>query len=213
MRTYLQTIQLFQKTLLVISILMLIILPITLAFSPKSLSNVFISDLYLISHLTVFFVMIIRPLADIFIKVKAVRSLVILRKGFGVISASIIVSFIFSKIIIDPTGYLGSFITAKYWSMQNLALFAHLADISGIILLVTSNNFSKRVLANKWKMIQKLAYVYFYASSIYVYFISGKIEFIVSIFLVTILVILASTIKRRRLISKPNENVNKKNLS
>ncbi|MEI7480368.1 MAG: hypothetical protein WCJ59_01955, partial [bacterium] len=63
------------------------------------------------------------------------------------------------------------------------------------------------------KMIQKLAYVYFYASSIYVYFISGKIEFIVSIFLVTILVILASTIKRRRLISKPNENVNKKNLS
>ena len=105
MRTYLQTIQLFQKTLLVISILMLIILPITLAFSPKSLSNVFISDLYLISHLTVFFVMIIRPLADIFIKVKAVRSLVILRKGFGVISASIIVSFIFSKIIIDPTGY------------------------------------------------------------------------------------------------------------
>jgi DMSO/TMAO reductase YedYZ heme-binding membrane subunit len=166
-------------------------LPLIIAFKPDILSQKIINNLYEFSHITILLVMIIRPLADIFIKTKWIRPLVILRKGVGVLSASIIASFIFSKIIMNPTGYFGAFDTAKYWSLQNLALFAHLADISAIILLITSNNLSKRILGNWWKRIQRLSYIYFYASSLYIFIILGNNLAFISICIVTILTIIA----------------------
>lgn len=191
MKIYLQTIQILQKFFLGISILIMLVLPIIIAFKPSMLSLIGISNLYNISHITILFVMIIRPLADIFRGAKWIRPLVILRKGVGVLSASVVASFIFSKIIMDPAVYLSSFATIKYWSLQNLALFAHLADISAILLLITSNNFSKRILGSWWKRIQRLSYVYFYASSVYVLVVLSNKEILISITLVTLLTIIA----------------------
>jgi hypothetical protein len=109
----------------------------------------------------------------------------------GVLSASIIVSFILSKIIIDPVGYFIDFSTARYWSLENLRLFAHLADISAILLLTTSNNLSKKLLGKGWKRVQLLSYVYFYASAAYVFFILDETFLLVYVFLVTLFTTLA----------------------
>jgi len=124
--------------------------------------------------------------------------LVILRKGTGVFSASIIVSFILAKLIVDPSGYLSSFSTLSYWSVTNLALFAHLADISAVLLLVTSNQLSKRLLQKNWKRIQRLSYVYFYASATYVIFILHDSKVIWYLIIVTILTLLAFFNNRQR---------------
>jgi DMSO/TMAO reductase YedYZ heme-binding membrane subunit len=139
----------------------------------------------------VFFVMAIRPLADIFSRTNLVRPLVILRKGVGVFSAAIIISFIFSKIIMDPTGYVYAFGTVKYWSLQNFALLAHIADVSAILLLLTSNNLSKKIFGSWWKKIQKLSYPYFYASALYVFLITGHNSMLVSMFTITALTMIA----------------------
>ena len=191
MKIYLQTIQLLQKLFLAVSITIMLALPLVMVFRPNSLSGNTINDLYNLSHVTVLFVMVIRPLADIFTKTRWIRPLVILRKGAGVLSASIVISFIFAKIIVDPVGYISSFGAIKYWSFQNLAIFAHLADISAILLLITSNNFSKRILGSWWKRIQRLSYVYFYASSLYIFIILNNNMAFVSIALVTLLTIIA----------------------
>ena len=151
--------------------------------------------------------MIIRPLADIFSKIKWVRPLVILRKSVGVLSASIIISFIFSKIIVDPSGYFLSFATAKYWSIQNLALLAHLADISAILLLITSNSFSKRILGDWWKRIQRLSYVYFYASSTYILVVLSDKYALNSMIIVTVLTILAFMLNRLRTRAMPEQTI------
>ena len=122
MKTYLHTIQQFQKIFLMVSVAMMLALPILLAFYPESISDTTMTHLYDLSHIAVFFVMIIRPLADIFFTSKYIRPLVILRKGVGVLSASLVMSIIFSKIIVDPSGYFGSFGTTSYWSLYNLSL-------------------------------------------------------------------------------------------
>ena len=140
MRTYLQTIKILQQFFLGISICIMLVFPLVLAFTPEALSEQTILNIYDVSHVAVFFVMLIRPLADIFIKVPWIRPLVILRKGIGVFSASIVVSFIFAKIIVDPSSFAGAFLTSGYWSIQNFAILGHLANISEIILLITSNN-------------------------------------------------------------------------
>jgi hypothetical protein len=145
--------------------------------------------------------MLIRPLADIFRTNKWIRPLVILRKGAGVISASIIVSFILGKLMVDPIGYIQNVGTLQYWSMQNLAALAHLADISAIILLITSNNFSRNLLGTTWNTIQKLSYVYFYFSALYVILTFGSISLVIAIILVTTLTLIAF-IKNRTLLLK-----------
>ncbi|MCX6754298.1 MAG: hypothetical protein NTU81_00510 [Candidatus Nomurabacteria bacterium] len=186
MRTYFTTIKYLQETLLALAIVTMMVLPSMIVFSPDIISNNVVTNLYLISHIFLFFVMIIRPLADIFTKTIWIRPLVILRKGAGVMSASIVVSFILAKLMVNPVIYFSSIATLKYWSMVNYAVLAHIADISAVILIITSNNFSKSLFGNSWKTIQKLAYVYFYGSVLYVFLTYGSIYLLVALVLVTI---------------------------
>ena len=193
MKTYLLTIKKIQTLLLGISIGVLMVLPIISAYFPTILSMPVMNVLFAISLSAVFFVMSIRPLADIFPTATWIRALVILRKGFGVFSASIIVSFFLGKIMAQGLGYLSILGTPEYWSLTKYALFAHLGDLTGIILLITSNTFSKRMLGPWWKRIQKLAYVYFYAGALYEFlaFYSGLA--FVALSVVTLLVLVAFT--------------------
>jgi len=168
MKTYFNLISYLQEIMLGIGILFLLILPPLLAFFPDTTAP-FEASLYNWSHYALLFVMSIRPLSDLLTFTKWLRPLVILRKGFGVFSASIIVSFIFAKIIVDPGNYFGSFLTTDYWSLNGYVLFAHLADISAFLLLITSNKLSKQLLGRWWKRLQRLSYVYFFGSSLFLY--------------------------------------------
>lgn len=198
MRTYLTIIKYAQTFFLGISIMIMLVLPLVLVFYRDDVSEATILKLYDISHISVFFVMLIRPLADIFFTKKWIRPLVILRKGVGVLAASVVVSVIFSKLIIDAHGYLSAFGTWDYWSLTNYALIAHLADISAIALIVTSNNLSKRILGAMWKKIQRLSYVFFYASSLYVYLTFGHVSLLFSMAIITFVTILAYSKNRQR---------------
>lgn len=198
MKIYLKTIKFLQQFFLGISILIMLVLPLILALYPDGLSEETILKLYDISHVSVFFVMLVRPLADIFMNAKWIRPLVILRKGVGVLAASVVVSVIFSKLIIDPVGYLSAFGTTSYWSLHHYALLAHLADISAILLIVTSNNLSKRLLGSWWKRIQRLSYVFFYASSLYVFLTFGKVSLLYAMAIITFVTVLAFIMNKHR---------------
>lgn len=200
---YLRTIQVTQNILLAVSLSTMLLLPLFLSFSPERVPETLTGKLYTLSLAAVFFVMAIRPLADIFSKASWLRALVILRKGAGVLSASIIISFVFSKIITTGGAYFSTITTPEYWSLSNYLLLAHLGDISAVPLLLTSNKFSKRVLGVWWKRIQKLAYVYFYAGALYEIFVFGSAFAFVALVVVTTLVCVAFMINRM----KPEQTV------
>jgi DMSO/TMAO reductase YedYZ heme-binding membrane subunit len=198
MKIYLKSIKQLQLILLTVSVAVMMVLPIVLVFSPDLMSDAVIQNLYEVSHVFLFFVMMIRPLADIFIENRWLRPLVILRKGAGVMSAAIVVSFLLSKLIMDPLGYIGSIGTLQYWSMWDYAVLAHMADISAVILIVTSNNLSKKLLGSWWKKVQKLSYVYFYGSALYVFLSYGDAALLVAMIMVTALTLMAFLENRRR---------------
>ncbi|MEY3783970.1 MAG: hypothetical protein RLZZ230_292 [Candidatus Parcubacteria bacterium] len=195
MRTYLTFIRISQTVLLAISIAMLLVLPAILAFWPDSVNQ---NLLYTLAHVSLLLVMTIRPLADLLPGLKVIRPLVILRKGMGVFSASIIVSFIMTKIIIDYSAYFSSLATTAYWSLDKLALLAHLADISAVLLLITSNNLSKRILGAWWKRVQRLSYVYFYGSTIYLMITYQDMLMLIYLTVVTLLTALAYEMNQAR---------------
>lgn len=190
MKYYIKAISYIQEFLLGLGIFILMALPLAVLYDIEAVTSQTMA-LYDVVHITLFFVMIIRPLADILTNTQYIRPLVILRKGFGVVSASIIVAFLLAKIIADPSGYMQDFFTTAYWSLVNYALFAHLADVTAILLLVTSNRFSKRILGAWWKRVQRLSYVYFYASSFYVYLSFDDVLVLMFVFIVTVLTLVA----------------------
>lgn len=191
MKIYLTFIKYIQEIFLAISISIMAILPIVLVFYPDTISTAINQNLYFISHIVLFFVMMVRPLADIFTETKWIRPLVILRKGTGVLSASIIIAFILAKLITDPLTYFANMGTWAYWSMTNYAVLAHMADISAVLLIITSNNLSKKIMGSGWKILQKLSYVYFFGSSLYVYLLYGNIELVVAMTMVSTVTFIA----------------------
>ncbi len=200
MKTYLKIIKYLQTISLSISIVFMTTLPLMLVFNKENIADITIQNLYAIAHTSLFFVMMVRPLADIFTQIKWIRPLVILRKGVGVLSASIIVSFILAKLMVNPIEYLKDIFTLSYWSMVDYAVLGHVADISAIILIITSNNFSKNILGTWWKRVQKLSYVYFYGSAFYVFLSYGNIHQLIAIIIVTIVTIIAFIINRKKLL-------------
>ena len=70
------------------------------------------------------------------------------------------------------------------WSGKNI--FPRLSEITALILFITSNNFSQKILGKNWKRIQKLAYVYFISGGVFIYSF-GKDEALYSMIIATIL--------------------------
>lgn len=183
----------FQNILIVVSMLLLAGIPLASFFLDVSIEVR--SMLFMLSFAAVFVLMIIRPLADIFNEQLWLRKLVILRKGFGIFSASIIVGFMIDALITPGSTYIASMFTGKYFSLDRYVLFAHLGDITGIILLLTSNRFSQKYLKQNWKRIQRLSYVYFFAGGIYEAFALESMFALYAILLVTNLTVLAWVVK------------------
>lgn len=179
----------FQNILIGNALAFLVLIPATSVFIDMgfALKGVF----YIVSFGAVFLVMSVRPLADIFTGQTWLRRLVILRKGLGILSASIIVGFMLSAIIAPESVYLRSIFTADFYSFDNYRFFAHIGDISGFILLITSNTLSQRLLRTNWKRIQRLSYVYFYAGGIYEAFALKNMFAFYALLIVTSLTVLA----------------------
>ena len=188
--------KIIQNILLGISLAILTVLPLWSAFGDDNIKIQ--GTLYLISFISVTLVMLVRPLANIFIKQKQLRKLVFLRKGFGVLSASIIVGFVIGDIITPESHYVASMFTQEYWSIKNYMLFAHIGDMTGFILLITSNNLSVMLFKKNWKRIQKLAYVYFYTGGIYEIYATKSTFAIISMIVVTIMIFVAFILNMRR---------------
>ncbi len=185
-----------QNLLIGISLFLLVFLP--LSSLAVDFGFAFKGFMYTVSFASVFLVMIIRPLADVFSERLWLRKLVFLRKGFGVLSASIIVGFMLASIIAPESVYLASFFTADFWSLESYAFFAHLGDITGLILLLTSNRLSQRLLGKNWKRIQRLSYVYFYAGGIYEAFALGSMFALYAVLVVTNMTVFAWALKAWR---------------
>ncbi len=195
-----------QNMLIGISLLLMGSIPV--ALQVFGLGFGFKGVLYMVSFGAVFLVMIIRPLADI-TGWLWLRRLVILRKGLGILSSSIIVGLLLNTIITPESTYLSSLTTAAFYSFDNFVFFAHIGDISGLLLLITSNTFSQKLLKRNWKRLQRLSYVYFYAGGIYEAFALNNMFALYAVLLITNLTVLAYAVKvvRRSMQNEKSERV------
>lgn len=184
-----------QNLIMGVSILLLGFMPLFSRMFGMDISTK--GSLYALSFAAVFAVMIIRPLADI-TNWPSFRRLVILRKSFGILSASIIIGFMIDALIVPQSPYLASIFTLRYFSFDRFVFFAHMGDVSGLILLLTSNTFSQKLFRQNWKRIQRLSYVYFFSGGIYEAFALESTFALYAMLLVINLTVLAWAVKAYR---------------
>ncbi|MGK2848684.1 MAG: hypothetical protein ACSLEX_01285 [Minisyncoccota bacterium] len=185
-----------QNILIGISLILLTGIPLVAYFF--GIDSTVRGYLFTLSFASVFLVMIIRPFADIFITQLWLRRLVILRKGFGILSASIITGFMITSIMLSRFTYLADMITPAFYSLDGYVLFAHLGDLTGLILLLTSNRLSQKLLKRNWKRVQRLSYVYFYAGGLYEVFALNSLFALYAVLFVTNVTALAWAVKKIR---------------
>lgn len=114
--------------------------------------------MYIFAWYSVIFVMWIRPLADLFPKVKVFRQLCMLRRAFWILSAMIICTLLVYNWFTNPSSFFAIW-TLDNWNIW-YPLIARLSEFSALILLLTSNNFSQKKLWKNWKRIQRISYIY-----------------------------------------------------
>jgi DMSO/TMAO reductase YedYZ heme-binding membrane subunit len=148
-----------------------------------------------VSWYTLVILLLIRPLAEILPSWLWLRRLILLRQGLGVLSAMAVVTNLFLGIWSAP----GLFFSWENWGIANPSIAGHIAELTALILLITSNRLSQRLLGIWWKRVQRLAYLYFFSAGLYLGFVFGKTSAFVGLALVSILWI-AAYVKRHRLI-------------
>ncbi|NVP17824.1 ferredoxin [Candidatus Gracilibacteria bacterium] len=126
--------------------------------------NNFMGFMFDLSWWSVVFVMAIRPLSDLFPKLGILKKLVSLRKAFGILSSSIIVVNLIGPMFLDFSKFINYFSSVK-WGVY-YPIISRISEITAIILLVTSNNFSQKNLGIWWKRIQRSSYLYFICGGI-----------------------------------------------
>lgn len=145
---------------------------------------------------TLIILMLIRPINDIFPNLKFYRYMT-LRKNLGIFSAMIVVSFgVIHYIDLGFFEFINTYFSLSYWSFSGNLFFAHLGELTGFILLITSNTFSVRLLKQNWKKVQRLSYVYFFCGSWYVFSSFGKTYALIGIIVVFEMTIFAYFKKR-----------------
>lgn len=154
-----------------------------------------IAFLWDLSLYAVILLMLIRPLRDI-TGWPVFSRLIVLRKELGIFSASVVVSAAMMHYLAPDFNFLQTYFSWGFWSFENNQFWAHLAELTGVILLVTSNTLSQRVLGKYWKRIQRLSYVYFFAGSYYVWASFGKTIGILGIVVVFLLTFVAYLINK-----------------
>lgn len=124
----------------------------------------FISLMYYVAWFSLLFVMVIRPLAELFPEYKILRQLIFLRKAFGILSATIIVcNLVWTAVVQD--GFLSNYFSLPKWSLW-YPIVARISEWTAIILLATSNIYLMKKLWKNWKKIQRLSYIYFISGGI-----------------------------------------------
>ena len=117
-----KSIQLFSKYLIYIT---LILLPILWAsslyfeffYTAIPIINLnFISLMFYISWISLLFVMIIRPISEVFPKYKILKQLIFLRKALGILSATIIVLNLVGTAVIQED-FLRRYFSLAKWSL------------------------------------------------------------------------------------------------
>lgn len=115
-----------------------------------------------------------RPLRDILPRLGILKKIVALRKEIWIISGVFIVTHSVWFFLNAKMSLLTWFTNPDYYNLTNLFGWWMIGMYIGIILTITSNKFSQKLLWKNWKRLQRLTYLFFIFGAIHIAFVDNE---------------------------------------
>lgn len=135
-------------------------------------------------------VLLIRPLANIFPDLGILRALMLMRREFGIFSATLIMAHFAGFLMMNGTPFFNVFSNKVYWDLNHYLGWGTFGLVAALPVLLTSNKFSMIHLKKWWKVIQRLSYIFFIFGGIHI-FLMGEESGLILLVVVTFFWVLA----------------------
>lgn len=116
------------------------------------------------------FIMFLRPISDIFHKVRSFKTILTLRRELWIIVWCFAIAHFVWYFIYESLWFSNIF-DSQFWDFRGYLWWWSLALLVAFPLLFTSNNFSVNKLWKYWKTLQRLAYFMFFFTAIHIFLI------------------------------------------
>ncbi|EKD30039.1 MAG: hypothetical protein ACD_78C00176G0001 [uncultured bacterium (gcode 4)] len=116
------------------------------------------------------FIVFSRPLSDVLPKLGILKKFVALRKEIWIISWIFIVAHWLWFFLASKISVFTGLSSGDYYNLTNLFGWGMIGMYIGIILTITSNKFSKKLLGRNWKRLQRFTYLFFIFWAIHIAF-------------------------------------------
>jgi len=103
------------------------------------------------------FILAIRPVMQIFPEFGILKTICGIRRELGILFAAVVFSHSIGYFFDSGESWSEVF-SANFWRFDNFLMWGFLGFLITVILVVTSNDFSVRILKKAWKPVQKMAY-------------------------------------------------------
>jgi len=147
----------------------------------------------------------VRPFAEVFPRFRFFRGLLPLRKEAGILCGALALAHVWGFFFLNVISIFSGFFDAYIWDYRQHFFWGMIGFLCAMLLLVTSNIFSIRLLKRWWKRLHRLAYPFIFVVAIHIAMIRAAreggistevISSILPIFLV-IIIWIASLMKLR----------------
>lgn len=132
------------------------------------------SEIWSLWWILLLFIVFIRPFSDILPKLKILKKLVILRKEIWILSWVFIALHWIWFFLNSRIPVLQWLFSPVYYNITNLFGWWMIWMYIWIILTITSNVFSMKILGKNWKKLQRLTYLFFIFWAIHIWMVDSE---------------------------------------
>ena len=105
-------------------------------------------------------IVFLRPLSDIFPEFKILKRVLPLRKEVGILCGTLAIAHSIGFFLNKGISLENWFVGAQYWDMSQHFFWGILGFIIAVVLTITSNTFSIKLLKRNWKKLHKFTYLF-----------------------------------------------------
>ena len=113
-------------------------------------------------------ILALRPASQIFVDFKILKTLLPLRKELGIFCGSLGIAHSIGYFLNAEISLPAGFLDAQIWDISQNYFWGMIGFIIAVVLTLTSNIFSIKLLKKYWKKLHRLTYVFFIAIVIHI---------------------------------------------
>lgn len=115
-----------------------------------------------------FFLLLLRPVGQIFVDFGILKALLGMRKELGILCGSLAIAHGIGYFLVNDISMPSGFFDAYIWDITGYYFWGMIGFCIAIILTITSNMFSMKLLKRWWKKLHRITYIFLFVVAVHI---------------------------------------------